>query len=161
RARGKRGDGVAAGPEICTAFHRFLTGSKGTKDCAWQAIEAGIPAYLIDSEKAERRRLREDDRRVRWGPGDAPPRRPARAGREAITRSMIAQVVLLVIDRAQSPSVLVVRLRGADQLLIEPLTVLKVPLTLVPSDVTIVIQATRMSASMTAYSTAVGPSSLL
>src|SRR5262245_21772974 len=40
------------------------------------------------------------------------------------------------------------------------LTVLNVPLTLVPSVVTIVMQATRISASITAYSTAVGPSSL-
>lgn len=39
------------------------------------------------------------------------------------------------------------------------LTVLKVELTLVPSEVTMVMQATMMSASITAYSTAVGPSS--
>jgi hypothetical protein len=39
------------------------------------------------------------------------------------------------------------------------LTLLNVPLTVVPRLVTIVIQATRINASMTAYSTAVGPSS--
>jgi hypothetical protein len=44
---------------------------------------------------------------------------------------------------------------------IEPLTFENVPLMVVPSEVTIVIHATRMSASITAYSTAVGPSSLL
>jgi len=43
----------------------------------------------------------------------------------------------------------------------EVFTVLKVLLTLVPSVVTIAMQATRIRASMTAYSTAVGPSSLV
>jgi hypothetical protein len=40
------------------------------------------------------------------------------------------------------------------------LTPLKVPLMLWPSVLMMVMQATRMSANMTAYSTAVGPSSL-
>jgi hypothetical protein len=40
-------------------------------------------------------------------------------------------------------------------------TLLNVPLLFWPSDVTIVMQATMISASITAYSTAVGPSSLL
>ena len=44
---------------------------------------------------------------------------------------------------------------------VAPLTVLNVPLTLVPRVWTIVMQATRIKASMTAYSTAVGPSSLV
>lgn len=48
--------------------------------------------------------------------------------------------------------------RGHDaQLPIEPLTELNVPLTLPPRLVTTVMQATRISASITAYSTAVGP----
>jgi hypothetical protein len=55
---------VAAGAEMCVAFHRFLAASSGTKDCVWRAIEAGIPTYLIDSEKAEPRRLREGDGRL-------------------------------------------------------------------------------------------------
>jgi hypothetical protein len=49
---------VAAGAEMCIAFHRFLMGSRGTKDCVRRAIAAGIPTCLIDSEKAEPRRLR-------------------------------------------------------------------------------------------------------
>jgi hypothetical protein len=49
---------VAAGAEMCVAFHRFIAGSKGTKDCVRRAITAGIPTYLIHSEKAEPRRLR-------------------------------------------------------------------------------------------------------
>ncbi len=43
---------------------------------------------------------------------------------------------------------------------IEVLTVLKVLPTLVPSVAMVAMQATRIRASMTAYSTAVGPSSL-
>jgi hypothetical protein len=39
-------------------------------------------------------------------------------------------------------------------------TLLKVPLMLWPSVLIMVMQATRMSANITAYSTAVGPSSL-
>jgi hypothetical protein len=34
---------VAAGAEMCIAFHRLLAGSKGTKDCVRRALEAGIP----------------------------------------------------------------------------------------------------------------------
>jgi hypothetical protein len=49
---------------------------------------------------------------------------------------------------------------GDNQLLIDALTRLNVPLTLVPNVVTIVMHATRINASITAYSTAVGPSSL-
>jgi hypothetical protein len=49
---------------MCIGFHRFLTGSRGTKDCVWRAIEAGIPTYLIDSEAAEPRRLREGDAKL-------------------------------------------------------------------------------------------------
>jgi hypothetical protein len=55
---------VAAGAEMCVAFHRFLTGSKGTKDCVRRAINAGIPTYLIDSETAEPRRSRAVDGRL-------------------------------------------------------------------------------------------------
>jgi hypothetical protein len=55
---------VAAGAQMCVAFHRFLAGSRGTKDCVRRAIEAGIPTYLIDSEAAEPRRLRADDGRL-------------------------------------------------------------------------------------------------
>jgi hypothetical protein len=40
-------------------------------------------------------------------------------------------------------------------------TLLNVPLMLVPRVLTMVMQATRIRASMTAYSTAVGPSSLV
>jgi hypothetical protein len=39
-------------------------GSKDTKDCVRRAIAANIPTYLIDSDKAEPRRLRDDDGRL-------------------------------------------------------------------------------------------------
>jgi hypothetical protein len=55
---------VAAGAEMCIVFHRFLTASRGTKDCVCRTIAAGIPTYLIDSEKAEPRRVREGDGRL-------------------------------------------------------------------------------------------------
>jgi hypothetical protein len=55
---------VAAGADLCIAVHRYIFNSKGTKDCARQAIEAGIPTYLIDSEKAVPKRLLADDPRI-------------------------------------------------------------------------------------------------
>jgi hypothetical protein len=55
---------VAAGAEMCLAFHRAISASKETKDCARRAIAAGIPTYLIDSERAEPKRLRAGDARL-------------------------------------------------------------------------------------------------
>jgi hypothetical protein len=37
----------------------------GTKNCARRAIRAGIPTYLIDSEGAKPKRLKESDDRLR------------------------------------------------------------------------------------------------
>lgn len=56
---------VADGVEMCLALHRAISASKGTKDCARRVIAAGIPTYLIDSEKAEPKRLRAGDVRLR------------------------------------------------------------------------------------------------
>ncbi len=55
---------VNAGADLCIAIHRFIPGSKGTKDCARRAIEAGIPTYLIDSDEAVPKRLQADDPRL-------------------------------------------------------------------------------------------------
>jgi hypothetical protein len=55
---------VAAGGELCIAVHRFILISKGTKDCAKQAIQAGIPTYLIDSDEAKPKRLLAGDPRL-------------------------------------------------------------------------------------------------
>ena len=46
---------------LCVLTHN---NSKGTKDCCRQAIEAGIPTHLIDSEWAKPKRLRGDDPRL-------------------------------------------------------------------------------------------------
>ena len=53
-----------AGADLCIALHRVLAASRGTKDCVIQAIEAGIPTYLISSEKGLPRRLWADDPRL-------------------------------------------------------------------------------------------------
>ena len=57
----RNGETIKAGADLCIAVHRFIFNSKGTKDCARQAIAAGIPTYLIDSEKAVPKRLPADD----------------------------------------------------------------------------------------------------
>lgn len=56
---------VATGADLCVALHRAISASKGMKDCARRAIAAGIPTYLIDSERAEPRRLRVGDARLK------------------------------------------------------------------------------------------------
>ena len=56
---------IDAGAEMCFAFHRAISSSMGTKDCARRAIAAGIPTYLINSEAAEPRRIRAGDARLR------------------------------------------------------------------------------------------------
>jgi hypothetical protein len=56
---------VDAGADLCLACHRAITASKGTKDCVRRAMAAGIPTYLIDSERGEPKRLRGDDERLK------------------------------------------------------------------------------------------------
>ena len=55
---------VAAGAGLCIAVHRYVFNSKGTKDCANQAIAAGIPTYLIDGDEGKPKRLRKGDPRL-------------------------------------------------------------------------------------------------
>jgi len=55
---------IRLGAQMCLPFHWAISSSKGTKDCARRAIAAGIPTYLIDSERGEPRRLREGDARL-------------------------------------------------------------------------------------------------
>jgi hypothetical protein len=55
---------VAGGADMCIAFHRAISSSKATKDCARRAIAAGILIYLIDSEAAVPRRLGAGDPRL-------------------------------------------------------------------------------------------------
>jgi YspA, cpYpsA-related SLOG family len=56
---------VAKGAVLCIAVHRFLAKSKGTKDCCLQALAAGIPVWLIDSDDGEPTRLQPDDPRLK------------------------------------------------------------------------------------------------
>jgi hypothetical protein len=55
---------AAAGAERCLAFHRAISSSNGTKDCARRAIESGIPTYLISSVSAKPKRLQDEDARL-------------------------------------------------------------------------------------------------
>lgn len=55
---------VEAGADMCIAIHENLRGSRGTKDCVRRAIAAGVPTYLIDSDRCEPRRLAADDPRL-------------------------------------------------------------------------------------------------
>jgi hypothetical protein len=55
---------VDAGAELYIAFHRTLNTSRGTKNCIIQALEAGIPTYLVESDAAEPVRIHADDPRL-------------------------------------------------------------------------------------------------
>lgn len=48
---------VAAGAALCVAVHRDIDASRGTKDCAKRCVAAGIPVWLIDSDRVEPKRL--------------------------------------------------------------------------------------------------------
>jgi hypothetical protein len=48
---------IVFGAGLCVILHRSLL-NVGTKDLARQAIAAGIPTYLTDSEHAAPRRVR-------------------------------------------------------------------------------------------------------
>ena len=55
---------VDAGAGLCIALHRAISSSKGTRDCARRAIAAGIPTWLVSSERGEPRRLLAGDSRL-------------------------------------------------------------------------------------------------
>ncbi len=52
---------IRARADLCVVVHRSLAATLGAKDRARQAIAAGIPTYLIDSEQAVPRWMREGD----------------------------------------------------------------------------------------------------
>jgi hypothetical protein len=56
---------VRGGASLCVVLHRNLALSRATKDLAQQAIRAGIPTYLVDSDEGLPTRLTERDRRLR------------------------------------------------------------------------------------------------
>ena len=43
---------IAAGADLCIVVHRSLATCEPTKDCASQAIAAGFPTYLIETDRA-------------------------------------------------------------------------------------------------------------
>jgi hypothetical protein len=55
---------VQAGADLCIALHRSIETSKGTRDCVRQALAAGIPVWLIESEEAIPKRVQADDKRL-------------------------------------------------------------------------------------------------
>jgi hypothetical protein len=57
---------VKAGADLCVALHRSISASKGTKDCVRKALASRIPVYVIESDKAVPRRVREGDERLEW-----------------------------------------------------------------------------------------------
>jgi hypothetical protein len=54
---------LRAGAQLCVIVHRSVLDA-GTRDLARQAIEAGVPTYLIDSEEGKPRPLRMGDERL-------------------------------------------------------------------------------------------------
>ena len=55
---------IKAAPDLCIAVHYSIETSKRTRDCVNQAIQAGIPTYLIENDRAIPRRLKRGDARL-------------------------------------------------------------------------------------------------
>jgi YspA, cpYpsA-related SLOG family len=55
---------VESGADLCVALHRSIETSKGTKDCMRQALAAGIPVWLIESEQGVPKRVQAGDTRL-------------------------------------------------------------------------------------------------
>jgi hypothetical protein len=55
---------IKPGADLCIALHRSVGTSQRTKDCVRQAIQAGIPTFLIEDEQAVPTRLRPADPRL-------------------------------------------------------------------------------------------------
>jgi len=55
---------IESGADLCIALHRSIATSTRTKDCVRQALAAGIPAYLVEDERAIPRRIEAGDERL-------------------------------------------------------------------------------------------------
>jgi hypothetical protein len=55
---------VKDGADLCIALHRSIGTSRRTRDCARQAIQNGIPTYLIADNRAIPSRLKRADARL-------------------------------------------------------------------------------------------------
>ena len=56
---------IKGAPDLCLAVHYSIKTSKRTRDCVHQALQAGIPSYLIENERAIPKRLRRGDTRLK------------------------------------------------------------------------------------------------
>jgi hypothetical protein len=55
---------IMARPDLCVAMHQAIRGSTRTQDCVRQALQAGIPSYLIENKWAIPIRLKTRDSRL-------------------------------------------------------------------------------------------------
>jgi hypothetical protein len=55
---------IKDGADLCIALHRWIGRSQRTLDCVRQAIQAGIPTFLITDEHAVPSRLQTGDARL-------------------------------------------------------------------------------------------------
>jgi hypothetical protein len=55
---------IKAAPELCVAIHPSIATSKRTRDCVQQALQAKIPTFLIEDERAIPIRLEARDARL-------------------------------------------------------------------------------------------------
>ena len=55
---------IKPGADLCIALHRSVRTSQRTRDCVLQAIQAGIPTFLIEDERAIPIRLRSSGREI-------------------------------------------------------------------------------------------------
>jgi hypothetical protein len=55
---------MMARPDLCVAIHQAIRRSTRTRDCVCQALQEGIPTYLIENEWAIPIRLKTRDKRL-------------------------------------------------------------------------------------------------
>ena len=55
---------IKPGADLCIALNRSVRTSDRTRDCVLQALQAGIPTFLIEDEQAIPERLRPADSRL-------------------------------------------------------------------------------------------------
>jgi hypothetical protein len=55
---------IKDGADLCIALHRSIAASQRTKNCVRQAIQAGIPTFLIADDRAIPSRMRARDPRL-------------------------------------------------------------------------------------------------
>jgi hypothetical protein len=55
---------IMSGPDLCVAIHQSICDSKRTRDCVLQALQEGIPTFLIEDDRAIPSRLNARDQRL-------------------------------------------------------------------------------------------------